>query len=336
MKVTIVHFNGYFGQSLPTELGLDVNLMVDLFKKMEVQTDTICLTKLCDKQLESDRFYIFGSHQNKTIKKYIDDIISTLFLDTNANCIPPAKFILAHENKGVQCLLSGLLDLGMPEQKYFVYNVKSSADKNFIYKLTEGSGSSGVFIAENDSQLHRKIVKSYLRNYNFNDLVFNLKYKYNSLFKLVDKLHYNYFRRYYLLVKQSRVKTKGFDYKVLIFGNVAYVLKRYVRKNDFRSSGSGNFEFISPDNKLLEFAFDFRLKLNVPYASLDIMENESGDFCCIEFQCAHFGPYTQQYSTKSYVRGENGMWSEEENTYSIESLIVNSVVGSYFANSSKV
>ncbi|EKG2058556.1 hypothetical protein O2N19_004786, partial [Escherichia coli] len=138
------------------------------------------------------------------------------------------------------------------------------------------------------------------------------------------KEHTIYFQRYNPYVLQDFIPDLNSDYKVLVFGNKYYVLKRNVRDNDFRASGSGKFVFEDVSEKFLSFARKVIEFLHTPYASLDIVERGDG-FGCIEFQCVHFGPYTQ-LNAEYYYEFKNGKWIREKNNYTLEQVYAEALV----------
>ncbi|WP_216603807.1 hypothetical protein, partial [Vibrio kanaloae] len=127
------------------------------------------------------------------------------------------------------------------------------------------------------------------------------------------------------IITQKKIDGVGYDYKALVFFDKVYVLKRNVRKNDFRSSGSGDFEFVEVEPNILNFADKFRRKLKTPYVSMDIMKDTFGVLHCIEFQAVHFGPYTQ-INAPHYYMSVGGEWEIiRDEKKSLESDIVYAV-----------
>lgn len=325
-KINIVCFRGYFGQSLPTPQSLDVNILIQAFAKYGYKAVICDLETLANDGIEADSYYLLGSHQNPDIKAYYDDVVSCLFAESNI-CIPAMSYILAHENKGVQALLNQKLNLGMPKQIYRLVNAEDKfVNKGLVHKLVSGSGSSGVFLPNNQGEFLGKVRAGVMASSTFPELMLMLKFWVKKLINKYDEQAYSYYRKYLRIVMQEKLDSVGYDYKVLVFGKQCFVLKRNVRPNDFRSSGSGLFEFVEVSPSLLDFALAFKEKLAVPYVSLDIMDisEQPGEYACIEFQCAHFGPYTK-YNAPFGYEWNNG-WEKIANTKSMEELMVDSTV----------
>ena len=128
---------------------------------------------------------------------------------------------------------------------------------------------------------------------------------------------YSYkYKKFSLFVEQEFISELNHDFKVLIFGDRYFVLKRNVRKNDFRASGSGDFEFIEPPYEVLNFAKEVASKLDNPYLSLDIAQSDNGCHL-IEFQATNFGPYTLLNSPSRYIINDD-KWVEETNCKDLE------------------
>jgi glutathione synthase/RimK-type ligase-like ATP-grasp enzyme len=75
---------------------------------------------------------------------------------------------------------------------------------------------------------------------------------------------------------QKFLPDNSFDTRVTVIGNRAFAFRRFVRKNDFRASGSGNFN-MDPDKidtRCLEIAFNISKKLNFNTMAYDFIYNE--------------------------------------------------------------
>src|SRR5690606_36646491 len=119
-----------------------------------------------------------------------------------------------------------------------------------------------------------------------------------------------------LFVEQDFISNLACDYKVLVFGDRYFVLKRNVRKSDFRASGSGDFEFVDPPVDVLDFAKAITDTLKNPYLSLDIAQSDQGCHL-IGFQATNFGPYTLLNAPYRYINnGKN--WLKEDNCKDLE------------------
>lgn len=327
-KLNLITVNGYFGQSLPTHMSLNIELLKN---KFEAGGYTVSVTDIQDIQnieIEKDTFYIIGSHQNPAIKKYIDDVLATCFQGENENRIIPGRInLLAHENKGVQALITKKIGEGyFPAQNYY-YDV-IDLDKRVVVKKTEGAGSSGVELAKNSGELRTAIKRFSFLDYSLNDVLFIIKdFAKKYLFtKKYSKEFTKYNKKYTRYCLQEFYENLSCDYKVLVFGSTLYVLKRDVRDNSFKASGSGKFSYPEKNDDLLSFCHKLCLALNTPYVSLDVVNLPSGEYKCIEFQCAHFGPYTMLNSEVKYVKTEQGQWESLPNDLVLEDAYAGSII----------
>ena len=148
---------------------------------------------------------------------------------------------------------------------------------------------------------------------------------------LRKKIHPNYTReslsRKKFIVQNLIPKLEN-DWKVLIYGNKYYVLKRYVRDNDFRASDSGKFVFEEDLPKgFLDYCMHVFKKLGVPNLSIDVGYDGENLFI-IELQAIYFGTYTIEESPFCYentgqdwklVRGKSIL--EEEYARSVVDFI---------------
>jgi hypothetical protein len=126
-------------------------------------------------------------------------------------------------------------------------------------------------------------------------------------------------------VAQQYIRDLDHDFKVLLYGSKAFVLRRAVRKNDFRASGSGKFSWPShPPEGLLDFAWSVRHRLDVPFLSLDIAHSEDG-YRLIEFQCLTFGALTLERSTRCWERSNDG-WKCLDGSSELELVFAEALV----------
>src|SRR5665647_1693700 len=76
---------------------------------------------------------------------------------------------------------------------------------------------------------------------------------------------------------QKYLPNNSFDTRITVIGNRAFAFRRFVRPNDFRASGSGNFN-MDPDKidiRCLEIAFSISKKLNFNTMAYDFIFDEN-------------------------------------------------------------
>lgn len=300
--------NGFFGSAGQSWKTLNVNRISDLIK---VDSKIITINELLNTNLKSTDTVLYTSSDEENIRFYIQNIM--YFIDKRCQIIPSYEMLLSHENKGFQELYKTLKNFGNLSGKYFYDIDEASAPMPKVLKTISGAGSSGVFLLKDEKSL-KEIRKKH----------FDISKK-RKLIKLQRKLKlnkqefsiYSYRHKgFNLFVEQEFIPNLQHDFKVLVFGDRFYVLKRSIRDDDFRASGSGKFEFITPPTEVLEFAKEISLVLNNPYLSLDIALSDNGCYL-IEYQGTNFGPYTLLNAPYRFVFTD-GDWKKEENDKDLE------------------
>jgi glutathione synthase/RimK-type ligase-like ATP-grasp enzyme len=306
VKVYLVTLNnGYFGSAGQSWLSIDTEVLKKYLREDGYEVNVATIDELLKCEIDSSDYVIYTSSEVENVRNYIKDVM--FFIDKKCTIIPSYKNLLAHENKGFQQLqrqLSGFGDL----KGNYAYDLDDlSAEFPFVLKSVTGAGSSGVFLIKNENKLQefrrkhlslsfkRKLIK-FIRGFKLSHKQFKL-YEYR----------YKPFKQ---MVSQSFVANLQFDYKVLVFHGKYYVLKRNVRRGDFRASGSGDFQFEEVPVSILNYAKDIFLKLDSPLASLDLIEAE-GKVHLIEYQVTNFGPIALKKSL-GYHSQLSGEWCYHE------------------------
>lgn len=308
---------GFMADSrLPNKFFVDINLMKEeLVKKgFKVEVSSIHNLKFLSKF--EGWYVVYPSSEDPGLfyKSYIEDILLGLRMN-GAILLPDFNLFRAHHNKMFMEIYRKSLGNEYNTVKSFSFYglndfiKKSNLIKNYpiVIKTSEGSSSAGVYIAR-DRDEARKIVrkKSKIIYYSaIYDPYIKLKeIVKNDLMRLgIKKRELSKIPPREKMIAQTFIGNLRCDYKVLVFGTKYYVLRRKVRDNDFRASGSGKFEYpLDLDDELvsiLNYTKELYGKLNVPLLSADIAYD--GEFCyLIEFQCVNFGPYTLEFSDHYY------------------------------------
>lgn len=105
---------------------------------------------------------------------------------------------------------------------------------------------------------------------------------------------------------QDYIPNNSFDIRVCIVGNKAFALKRMVRKNDFRASGSGNIIYDKDqiDERCVRLAFEINQKLKTQSIAFDFVFDRNNNPLIVEIS---YG-----FATKVYDKCE-GWWDKEMN-----------------------
>lgn len=196
--------------------------------------------------------------------------------------------------------------LGIPAAKAHVFYDKTKALKwsktanlPIVAKLRGGAGAVNVFLIKSRKQLHRHIKKSFGKGFSLANPISMLKFRYErwkngtdnfmgvikGLVRLiihVPNIHllptqkgYAYFQEF---VKDNRYDTRV----VVISEKYAIAEKRYVRKGDFRASGSGLFDYKDIDLKVIEAAFKAAKAIKAQSVAFDFVKSSDGEPLLIE------------------------------------------------------
>ncbi|MFN3759893.1 MAG: hypothetical protein ACK4SF_11800 [Algoriphagus aquaeductus] len=332
MELFIIRdYKNYFGSksfASPYRSGFNIDKIVSLFKDYGFNCRLINFYDIDFTSEWNGKIVLYTSSEenNYFYKSYIEDVVFSLE-SIGAICIPKFYFLKANNNKVFMEMFlqfrfkmhkdtrfSGCFE----ETKKIVHN--SQIDFPFILKESAGAKSRGVYLVKNQKEL-LSVAKNIQRY--FNPLIF--------LKNLIRSLkHPNFLKESQYpkkIVFQPFIKNLEFDWKILVYSNKYFVLKRGIRKGDFRASGSG-FNYKTGSNsqipiQVLDFAKDFFQKLKVPNLSLDIAF-DGISVHIIEFQCVYFGTSVINMSKDLFLY-EDSSWKIVKNVFDEEELYVNSV-----------
>jgi glutathione synthase/RimK-type ligase-like ATP-grasp enzyme len=306
---------------------INVRKIIKYFNNRNLDVKIITLKELSlNKNIKNSIVFTISS-QKPYHKQYIDDVIEVLSL--NSNILIPSKNILrCHNNKGYQEFYKKNLEINSLKGYYFNndtvdYNyINQNYNFPLVLKQIDGSGSRGVTLIKSEKELKKK-VESFKVSTHIRFMIY-IKENVLKFFKLkFNQKKLDYYRDYSNYLIQEFIPNLRFDYKVLIFFDKYYVLKRNINKNDFRASGSGNFEFVKIENSLLEYVKSIFEKFNEPFMSFDICFDDE-KYYLIEYQGIHFGQYTQIESEGFYQKKDN-KWNYFKEKVSLEEDIAYSL-----------
>ena len=301
--------DGTFGSAGQSWKNLDLN-KIKLNLDFEVRVNTI--DNINNLTFKDHDILIYTSSENEVIRTFLKN--NLFYLKDKVRLVPSYDLLMAHEDKGFQEILKHKEGFGDLKGNYIFDIDKSSLNFPKVLKTSQGAGSSGVFLVKDLKEL-AKIKSDFFAN--------DLKRRLIKLQRKIrlNKTEYNIYKYRYkkfsLFVEQEFIPDLKHDFKVLVFGDRYFVLKRSIRKNDFRASGSGNFEFVEPPREVLEYAREVASILDNPYLSLDIAQSGTGCHL-IEFQGTNFGPYTLLNAPYRYV-SQGKDWVAENNCKDLES-----------------
>lgn len=305
--------NNFFGQTRKPWVSMDVdNLQYSIHVQgFDVEKYSFHEILNQDKDIRNSIiFYTFSQKINR--RDYIKDVV--YFLDNGSNIlIPSYDLLLCHENKGFQELFKKRIKLSSLNSYYFS-SIEEISDYPIqfptVLKTVDTSNGKGVFLVKNQTELVKIVEKLERQNiFTWLDLIrrkyFRRKKSYKHYPDYSNSKDYYQYKDYILKEKnfilQEFVPGLDHDYRVLIFYDKYYVMKRYTKKNDFRASGTKIQEFdIEFDHRLLDYAREVYHKFDTPFLSLDIGFH-NGKFFLFEFQALHFGINVLVKSVGSYT-----------------------------------
>lgn len=289
--------------------GMDKAALKEYFLELGAEIEFLFFSEVqnFDASFWKGKYVIYtSSEDNKLLyKNYIEDIICYLELN-GARLIPEFRYLKANNNKVFMELLIKSI---VPDTRKILKNKVfgcyeevlpqiENLEYPLVFKKAAGAMSKGVGIASNQAELDsnlKQIAQSKNFTLDIKDSLREIKHKgYQPESKHRNKFVVQYF-----------IPELDGDFKVLIFADKYYVLKRGVKPDDFRASGSGIkiFQKELPEG-LLEYASDIFDKFSLPIISLDIAFNGS-DFFLIEFQAVHFGTYSLMRSDHYWLKEGN-------------------------------
>ncbi|MGM8898526.1 MULTISPECIES: ATP-grasp domain-containing protein [unclassified Psychrobacter] len=309
MKVYIATLpNGFFGSTGQSWQSLDINKVSSL---LNFDSEIITINDLMHIDFDETDIVFYTSSDEENIRLYLRDVM--YFINKKCRIIPSYDILMSHENKGFQELYRTELGFGNLKGNYFFDIDDCNLPLPKVLKTVSGSGSSGVFLVKNEKDL-LDIKK---KHFNVSNKRKVIKFQRKIKLQAEEFSIYNYrhkgFNRF---VEQDFIPNLTNDFKILVFGDRYYSLKRNIKEGDFRASGSGLFEHVKPPKETLDYAKSIFDEMNNPYASLDIAQSPDGCHL-IEFQGTNFSPGTLLKAPSRYVC-TNGEWVKEKNNQDLE------------------
>ncbi len=322
--------NGFFGQRLMPWESMDVDALVRILSE-HFSVVRATYSEIANGAVRpKDSIVIHSSSQQPEYKVFIDDLL--LFLLSNGNLLVPSIHATrSHENKGYQELHKKLR--GVQSPKGFYVGKLTEIDRTeiaypIVFKEVCGFGSSGVRLVHSESELLEASAAEWRLTWREAAKALKTCLGYivrKHIFRRKNLRPYgDYYEPLKRFVLQNYIPGLSQDFKVLAFQNRMFVLKREVRPQDFRASGSGRFRFDEPPNGLLDFASELLRQFDEPYMSFDICLDGS-NYHLIEFQGVHFGPFTLMQAPKHFQRQAGG-WNATTGPVRLEAVVGESLV----------
>lgn len=331
----ITDYKGHFGSkwlSSPYRSGYDQQKLQDYFKDYGISIEFKRPINIhFSKEEWGGKIVLMTSSEEPGLeyKTHIEDLAYGLE-QCGAHVIPGLDLISAHENKIRSAILQnlklnnsfrilGYTILGNYEELCHYLN---SEQQKYpcILKKPQGSKGTGVYLI-NDMKELKQIAR-----------------KISSKSKIAERLKEKIRRKKHKgYIENSRYKDRFLlqefvpelqcDWKVLIYGTCIYLLRRNIKSDDFRASGSGVGYAAGSESEFpvayLEPLYQFFLELKVPNLSIDFGFDGKEGFI-FEFQALYFGTSTQ-FKSKDYYKRNDGKWTVKQSEFDQEQIFVSSI-----------
>ena len=189
-----------------------------------------------------------------------------------------------------------LESISSPVIKSWVYYTKKNAYQAVeglvypkVFKLKGGAGSANVKLIENKKEAKRYVTKAFGKGFRqfdrftlFNDAISMFKKNKISVKNLTIEFIKIFIKSDYEKVKgnengyvyiQEFLPNNNFDIRIIVIGGRAFAIKRMVRENDFRASGSGLilYEKDNFDIRCVQIAFETSEKIGSNCLAYDFL-----------------------------------------------------------------
>jgi glutathione synthase/RimK-type ligase-like ATP-grasp enzyme len=334
--ICITDYKNHFGskwQDSPYRSGFDKQYLSKLFDKYDYSLEFITASSVdFIKANWTDQVVLYTSSEEYGYyyKNFLEDITYGL-KEAGAILLPDPAYLKANNNKiFMEILRNTKLPLEMQTisaQLFGTYDELDHAiqrgkiDFPCVLKKSAGAMSRGVFLAKNEHELRREA-----RKLSRTGLLRVALKEWGRARKHQGYKPQSGFQGKFIL--QPFIPGLKNDWKVLVFGEKYFVLKRNIRENDFRASGS-HYKYTSGSQadfpvEMLNLVRDFYLKLDVPSLSVDFAYDGKQGYI-FEFQAIYFGTSTV-FKSNDYYEYIDGVWKLKKKDMDIEQLYVHSIV----------
>ncbi|MFW6047474.1 MAG: hypothetical protein ACOCP4_06805 [Candidatus Woesearchaeota archaeon] len=217
----------------------------------------------------------------------------------NIKTLPDFSTYWHYEDKIRQYFL--LIQYDFPVVKSYVFWSKSKAihwahstSYPKVFKLKKGAGAANVKIIKSRKDAIKIIdqafsdgfeaVPGYFYDYkkklgnisNFR-ILFQKTKRFPKILKKLTKAKKSIGREYGYVFFQEFLPGNTFDVRISVIGDIAFGFIRYVRKNDFRASGSGKIDYNPElvDSRCIKIAFNVSKKLGFQSMAYDFIFDEN-------------------------------------------------------------
>jgi hypothetical protein len=258
--------------------------------------------------------------------KLMSQILPVINLFLGINCFPNYNTAWHYDDKVKQDYL--LRQFNFPIAESYIFWDKEKAlnwaeytEYPVVFKLKGGSGSANITLVKDKRHAKRLIRKAFgrgihphwydikgkLKAFNF-DITkitkYFLKPYYKKYFRGVNAFS-NYTRHKNYVYFQKYMPDNDYDTRVAILGKRAWAFKRFNRKNDFRASGSNNYDTRRDeiDKRMIKIAFDVSEKLGFQSMAYDFVYDKDKNPVILEIS----------YTYGDYPEFSTGYWDQDLN-----------------------
>ncbi len=222
-------------------------------------------------------------------------------------CFPDSHTCWHFDNKIWEKYL--LESIGAPLVSSFVFYTEKEAlawvrqvEFPKVFKLKGGAGASNVRLANNRKEAERLIKQSFGKGFiqfrwkeklkeewgkfrqgksTFRDVLRPIKFALNHYPTKFSHYHQNEIGYAFF---QEFIPNNAFDIRVIVIGDKAFAIKRLVRKNDFRASGSGIILYDHNDipESCVQISFQTSKKLNTQCLAYDYVLGKNKEPLIVE------------------------------------------------------
>jgi glutathione synthase/RimK-type ligase-like ATP-grasp enzyme len=326
----LTDYKGYFGskqKASPFKSGMDKDLLKKYFHKYGYIVKYLSFSEIDFREMDfKNKYVLYTSSEDPGYhyKDYIEDIILALHYQ-GAILLPRYEFLRANNNK---IFMEILRDLSRLKE---IKNIKSfhlgviedlqkkqiTTETQNVIKAAKGAMGRSVFLSKNKNDLIKKGKKISRTSFLYKEL-WDLK----NYIKHKGFIRSSKYREKFII--QNYISGLTDDWKILIYYNKYYILNRQNRKNDFRASGSGKFNFVKNVPKgILDYANLVYGEFKTPNLSIDVAY-DGKDYYLLEFQAIYFGTKTIEFAPFYFVRKNTG-WQISEEKSILEEVYVDSI-----------
>ncbi len=212
-------------------------------------------------------FETFWPHENKIKEYFLLKSYNFPIIDTRVfwNFDMANAFV-----SSIQLPIVAKLPKGASSSNVVIVNSVIDGKKIINQVFHKGVEAKGLRISSSLSSLSKMGILKYSRAWLRSQLI--------TLRILKDKDEYPEWQiQKDSIIFQKYLADNAFDTRVTVIGNRAFAFRRFVRKDDFRASGSGNFDMDKEliDLRCIEIAFMISKKLNFNTMAYDFLYDQN-------------------------------------------------------------